>query len=305
MPRVDPISALVDLGFTALEAEVYTLLVRESPSTGYRVAQALGKAAANVYKAIESLERKGAVMVDDGDTRLCRPVPLEELLTRLERTFTRNRRRAARAIAAITGDEADDRVYRLRSREQVIARARGMLDAATTVALVDVFPEPFDELRDALAAAAARGVDVAVQVYAPAEVPGAEVSIHRRADRIRAGWPGEQLNVVTDATACLLALLSPGRGEVLQAIWSESTYLSCLMHSTLAADTTMVALSALAAEDAPVEVLRRAIRSRRRLISDANPGYRTLLERYAPRSAAEMSRRENRPATVSPDEEER
>ena len=39
------VQTLVALGLTALEGEVYTLLLRESPATGYRVAQALGKPA--------------------------------------------------------------------------------------------------------------------------------------------------------------------------------------------------------------------------------------------------------------------
>lgn len=51
----------MDLGFTGLEADVYTALLAESPTTGYRVAQALGKAVANTYKAIASLEAKRAV----------------------------------------------------------------------------------------------------------------------------------------------------------------------------------------------------------------------------------------------------
>lgn len=302
MSRLDPIAALVDLGFTALEAEVYALLVKESPATGYRVAQALGKAAANVYKAIESLERKGAVMVDDGATRLCRPVPIDELLTRLERNFHSSRRRAARAVAAIGGDEPDDRVYRLRSREAVLGRARAMLGRATAVALVDVFPEPFEELHDALAAAAARGVDVAVQLYGAGHVEGADVVRHHDAERILARWPGEQLNLVTDATECLLALMARSRGEVLQAVWSESTYLSCLMHSTLAADTTLVSLSTLAAENAPIETLHATIAARRRLLSTVNPGYHALLARYGA-GRADTETHDARPAITTPEEE--
>ncbi|MDO8629132.1 MAG: helix-turn-helix domain-containing protein, partial [Phycisphaerales bacterium] len=74
-PREQVIQTLVPLGFTPLEGEVYAILVAESPATGYRVAQAIGKPVANTYKAIESLERKGAIVVDDGESRLCRAVP--------------------------------------------------------------------------------------------------------------------------------------------------------------------------------------------------------------------------------------
>ena len=91
---------LVALGFTALEAEIYSLLLEEeAPATGYRVAQALRKPASNIYKALESLESKGAVMVDEGESRLCRPIPPEELLRPARASFpaTSGRRPPARS----------------------------------------------------------------------------------------------------------------------------------------------------------------------------------------------------------------
>src|SRR3954454_24931874 len=101
------INALVGLGFTGLEAEIYTALLAESPVTGYRVAQAIGKPAANVYKAIASLEAKGAVLVDDGASRVCRAVPPDELLARLERGFAERKAQAASALARLRGAEGD------------------------------------------------------------------------------------------------------------------------------------------------------------------------------------------------------
>ena len=65
------------MGLNALEAEVYAQLLKESPLTGYGVAKALGKPAANVYKAIDTLADKGAVIVDEGGTRQCRAVPAQ------------------------------------------------------------------------------------------------------------------------------------------------------------------------------------------------------------------------------------
>src|SRR5688572_1961049 len=99
------------LGFTPLEAEVYTFLVKESPATGYRVAQALGRPVAVIYKTLDSLTAKGALIVDNGPTRHCRAVPAQELLGRLERCFEERRAAAAKALAELREAPADDRVY--------------------------------------------------------------------------------------------------------------------------------------------------------------------------------------------------
>ncbi len=111
---------LVDLGFTALEAEIYTYLLGASAVTGYRVAQALGKPAANTYKAIESLQRKGALMVDDGESRVCTAVPPEELFGALERRFTETREKAEQALAEIGRGGSDERLYQLATGSQVV-----------------------------------------------------------------------------------------------------------------------------------------------------------------------------------------
>ena len=63
------VESLQELGFTETEALAYAGLVPISPATGYRVAQAIGKPAANTYKALESLEAKGAVLVESGAVR--------------------------------------------------------------------------------------------------------------------------------------------------------------------------------------------------------------------------------------------
>jgi len=46
-------------------------LLKESPATGYRVRHAIGIAVANTYKALTSLEQKGAVIVENGENGLC------------------------------------------------------------------------------------------------------------------------------------------------------------------------------------------------------------------------------------------
>ncbi|HVH47199.1 MAG TPA: helix-turn-helix domain-containing protein [Labilithrix sp.] len=240
--REEGIAALTELGFTRLEAEVYAVLVEESPATGYRVAQALGKAAANVYKAVETLSQKGAVLVDDGESRMLRAVPPAELLARVQRDFEKTRASATRALEKLRGAEGDERVYALTSRDQVMDRAEVMLRRARQLAAIDAFPEPLEDLRDLLVATAKRGVTVLVQVYAPADIEGAEVVHSPNGARLRKAWPAQWLNVVCDAREHLLSLSRSERGDVVQAVWSGSAYLSVIYSSGLVAEMKNAAL---------------------------------------------------------------
>jgi hypothetical protein len=49
-------------------------------------------------------------------------------------------------------------------------------------------------------------------------------------------WPGQQLTLVADAKESLLALLSRDGKSVRHAFWTDSVYLSCLLHSGLACE---------------------------------------------------------------------
>src|SRR5262245_37662340 len=101
MADEERVRTLVELGFTALEAEAYVCLLRESPATGYRVAQLLGRPAAGIYKTLESLAGKGAALIHEDASRLYRAVPVDELLARLERRFAARRADAARALSEL------------------------------------------------------------------------------------------------------------------------------------------------------------------------------------------------------------
>src|SRR5438067_8708876 len=115
-PTAAGIEALAELGFTELEAQIYAFLLQESPATAYRIAQGTGRLPANTYNAVESLQAKGAILVDEGTNRHCRAVPPRELLALLQRRFDERRERATKALAELESSSPDERVYQLRSR---------------------------------------------------------------------------------------------------------------------------------------------------------------------------------------------
>lgn len=225
------VSALQALGFSEIEASIYAFLVAEgAAATGYRIAQATGKATANTYKALATLAAKGAVEIDDAGSRLCRAVPPEELLARLDRGYAERRAQAVDALSRLGAPESDERVYRMHSRAQVLERARQMLGRAREVAVLNAFPGPMAHLREPVAAAAARGVSVLLKVYRPEDVvEGVRTVVSSEYEHLASAFPGEELNVAVDGEEHLLAMLEhgdTGGDGVVQAIWSRSPFLS-------------------------------------------------------------------------------
>jgi sugar-specific transcriptional regulator TrmB len=229
-------SAMAALGFTEIEAAIYCELLRSAASTGYRLAQAIGKAPANVYQALAGLAQRGAVMVDDGETKTYRATPPAELLGALQHAFDASRQEAQAALAALHAPAGDDRIYQLKVPAQVYERAESMIAAAREILLFDLFPEPLARLAPLLARAHGRGVAVAGLVYGETPELPFPVAAARSRVVVAGRWPGLQLTLVADASEHLVALLSPDGLAARHGVWSDSAYLACLQHSGLAAE---------------------------------------------------------------------
>ncbi len=258
-----PEAAVTALGFTEIEAAVYCALLRGGGATGYRLAQVIGKAPANVYQALAGLTQRGAVMVDEGETRTYRATEPRELLASLESAFGATRRKAEAVLTALRAPSEDDRIYQLKTPAQVYERAHAMIAGATEILLFDLFPEPLARLTPALLQAHERGVRVAGLVYADVTLPFPVAATPNVAAMER--WPGLQLSLVADAREHLLALLSTDNLRVLRGVWSDSAYLACLQHSGLGAE---VRLSAAAPKDQLGDIA---------LLRAYPPGLRTLI----------------------------
>jgi sugar-specific transcriptional regulator TrmB len=266
------------MGLNALEAEVYTHLLRQSPLTGYGVAKALGKAGANVYKAIDSLAEKGAVIVDDSGARQCRAVPAKEFLVRVERDFARHRKDAEAALERLPSPGDDTGIYQLRSAAQVFERCRRLFAEAESVARADIFPDPLDELRDDIAAAAERGVQVVVKTYGPAEIDGVEILVEPEAGTVLERWPGQWVDIAIDGSRWVMAFLSADSRSVIQGVSSASPGLSYIHFDRLAHELGYTALKIAFTSGASRDELIQTFTRTREYFAPNAAGYARLLQ---------------------------
>lgn len=241
-----PEIALTSLGFTDLESRVYCDLLRNGPASGYRLSQRLGKAPANIYQTLGTLTHKGAVLVSDdvSEKRTYNPLPPNQLVSILQQSFQRRARGALAALEHVHKPASDERVYTINSVAQVLERARGMLAKAESIVLFDFFPQIYDLLREEVDAARARGITVAGIAYDERHAVAFMPLNRESTDLVASRWPGLGLLLVADGCEQLIAQLSKDMTRVLNAIWTDSVFLSCTFHSALAADIRLVALRA-------------------------------------------------------------
>jgi HTH-type transcriptional regulator, sugar sensing transcriptional regulator len=267
------LESLVELGLTSLESEVYAYLVANSPASGYKVAKGIAKPAANVYKAIESLQAKGALLVEDSQTRLCRAVPAAELLAGLERRFKDLRSQAEVELGRLQASPSDQRVYQLHTPEQVLTRFGHMLAGCKRVAMLDLFPLAVERLKPEIAAAAHRGVSITLKVYMPLQIPGVKVAVAPHGPTVLRKWSGQWANGVVDGREYLVAYLSADGASVNQAMWSCSPVLSMIYYQGFVRELAMDAIETELAQGADINAIRRIADELRASMAMKSAGY--------------------------------
>lgn len=253
--------ALTEIGFTSLEAEIYVFLLQQSPATGYRVAKGIGRSFTNVYKALASLQERGAILVDEGKNKLTRAVPLDELLARHEHRFREQRQRALEASNELTVSGGDARIYHLTSADQVYERCRQMLRDCKERAILELFPEPCAVLGEEVEAAAARGVHVAARVYADESLKGVTLVHSPYSKEVNTSWNTQWLALHIDGCQFLQGHLAPGGETVHEVIWSANPMLSWSIFSYANSDLHHYAFRSKLMEAGTVKDIQRAYES--------------------------------------------
>jgi sugar-specific transcriptional regulator TrmB len=266
---VDPAAALATMGFTQLESLIYCELLRNAPATGYRLSQLVGKAPANIYQVLKALTQKGAIVAsnDREEATSYIPVPPEQLLAGIRHGFEERYDAALAALESVHAPTTDETVYQLRTVAQVMERTRAMLSDAKEVVILDFFPALYDVMREEVDAARARGVLVAGIAYRPEDEQPTMPYNGEAADLVEIRWPGLGLILVVDGCQQLIAQLSKDMTQVLNAVYTDSVFLSCVFHSAVAADIRLVALRKDPSDPLKILSLQRS----------TPPGLRTML----------------------------
>ena len=256
-PSPEVVQLLRRLGFSEIEALVYCDLLRHPGSTGYRVGKSIKRPHANVYQGLVALEARGAVLFEEGETRVYTAVPATELLGHLQQRFESDCRAAETALEEFSVEKPEeDRVFRLTSRDQAFARARIMLQEATETVLVEAFPGPAQELRDDLRLTSLRGPVVAGMVLREQDlVEGTNIRVSNLAQRVFEVWKCEQLTLIVDARQFLLALFDDRSGELRRGIWVSSAYLAPVFNNGIAADVIIHTHAAFDERGSPNKLL--------------------------------------------------
>lgn len=175
---MNAVDRLQDLGYSEYEAKAYVALLQTSPATGYQVSKESGVPRSMIYEVLNKLVARGAALSSPAErTTLYAPVAPAELLDRLRHEFEEQLDSARRALAAVASPQRVEYVWNIEGGDNVLAKAREMIDSAEAQVHVGLLPATLPSLRPSLERAIQRGLEVIVNTTASVDVEGARVVV--------------------------------------------------------------------------------------------------------------------------------
>ncbi|HOP03316.1 MAG TPA: helix-turn-helix domain-containing protein [Tenuifilaceae bacterium] len=267
---------LFDLGLNRLETDVYLFLLTNSPTTAYGIGKGISKPTANIYKAIDSLSSKGAVVVEDNKSKICKAVAPDEFIAQYQKNLLSKTEAAKELLSNLKPQPSDERSYTIDSVSLVFERFEQMMARCKTIAVVDAFPLALQRVVGAIEDASRRGVSVFVEAYSKIEIEGADVALVPVGDKALDHWQSQQLNLVIDGEEHLISLMDNDLKKVKHAIWSNNTYMSCMLHAGFMREQTLMKI--MQAENKPnfERKVRAILRKQKFFYNSEIPGFSKL-----------------------------
>jgi len=240
----DPTDKLVKIGFSEYEAKAYIALLKESPITGYQLSKLSGVPRSMIYEVLGKLTARGAaMMLRKGGSTQYAPVPAVEFLDQLHRDHEELISSLKDDLAALDSAPDLEYVWNIEGRENILAKAEGMISQAEVRIYLALLPATFPDLQPLLEEALGRGVRVVIYTTGDLDLPGAQVVVAPMSEEALSQAGGLGLILVIDGEELLI-------GEWLtetqaRASWTSSPLLVFIAEHHLRTDLYLPRILAL------------------------------------------------------------
>jgi len=228
---------LMDIGLSKLQTRIYLALLKGVRSTGYQIAQQLNEPAANTYKALESLQKSGLVMLDDSTrVKYYTAQPIGNYLDQIELRFAKKRRAIEDSITTIAPDLFQEGIYGIENIEQLYILVSSLIQKGTDIIALDGSPLPIEYIKKELRIAAKNGTRVLIKSYTEVRIPGIEVAFCEEMGSPIYDHPIQYFHLIVPGEGYITALLNQENTQLLYGVYTQNLFLSIVAYSGFGAE---------------------------------------------------------------------
>jgi sugar-specific transcriptional regulator TrmB len=231
MKKSDDLTTLLrEMELSELEVRIYIWLLQNKRSTGYKIAMEIGKPVANTYKALKSLQKKGAVIIDNSTKKaIFDTVPVEEFLNKIENEFTRKKKKIIDEVQKLEVQQEKKGIYELQSLELMYEKATNMIKSAESSLLIDGHPAPLNMLKEEILNKKKDNITFLLKNYDNTIFEGIKQITNPKTDIHLGGLQAQWIVLIKDVNEALMAFFDLSGQEMKHCIWIRDPYISLIL----------------------------------------------------------------------------
>lgn len=135
------IQKMKQFGFTESETTIYLSLMEHGTMTGYEVSKKSGVPRSKVYNHLESLVKKGLVLVNKSEPRLYSALPAEEFINTLTQSTLNDIQYLNKQLSDVKKKEEDALLWQLGQKEVVLQKMLYMIEHAEQSLYIQIWED--------------------------------------------------------------------------------------------------------------------------------------------------------------------
>ncbi|MCP4671137.1 MAG: TrmB family transcriptional regulator [Desulfobacula sp.] len=219
---MDTYSNLKKLGFSQYESACYLALVANHPVNGSQLSKISGIARSRIYDVLRNLNAKGYVVEASSGQYV--PLPPDELIKRLQRSFTSNIESFEDQISKIPLKNDFEYVWTITGYDNVMEKAIEMIKQADTEIYVRLFPNADRHLNQHLIAADKKGVKIRYISMGKVDKKFDIQVIHPDHEHLKKTIGGRSIEIITDKKEALVGIFEADNEDNSPINWTRNQW---------------------------------------------------------------------------------
>jgi len=217
---MDVAAILRDFAFSKYESSCYLALLTKHPANGSQLSKLSGIARSRIYDVLRSLaNKKVAFEIEKG---LYVPLPFEELKKRLRGQFESNLKILDDQLNAMKAQSNFEYLLTLNGAEEILSKARDIIDSARQELYIRLFPETWERLRENIEQSIQRGVVVRFISMGSMELHYDIQIFHPDFENLKDKLGGESIDIIADKAEALSGIFETDNIHHSPFIWTRN-----------------------------------------------------------------------------------
>ncbi|MCK4578641.1 MAG: TrmB family transcriptional regulator [Candidatus Marinimicrobia bacterium] len=231
------ISILKTLGLTGNEARIYLSLLKQNPATGYEISRMASVPRSAIYAVLHKLEHLNLVNSVGERPRRFIPITPEALVDHYAHKLEQDLGELRAGLSALTPAGQNQDVWYLRGYDNMILKARELLNKAETKFYISLWETEFNTLKSEITAAIKRGVEATIFSFTKIpEINAHLVTYDLDEGALRQAWQ-PTIILVTDHRSAIMggARQTPEN----QVVWTDHSSIMSIATNHIILDITL------------------------------------------------------------------